>query len=129
MALKTLVLACALQASVFALVPSVPRPTTNAPDAADCNRRDALVGGVAAAFFALPAMAEEATAPPATDAPPPAPVQFPTDWGLTQDYYTDAAKLVAHMRLVRGLVRYSIHVSTFRRRRSTRVLRIWKRSR
>ena len=33
----------------------------------------------------------------------PAPVEFPKDWGITSDYYTDAAKVVAHMRLATSL--------------------------
>ena len=41
-------------------------------------------------------------APPAEDEAP-APVEFPKDWGITSDYYTDAAKVVAHMRLATSL--------------------------
>ncbi|KAH8058934.1 photosystem II Pbs27 [Aureococcus anophagefferens] len=29
--------------------------------------------------------------------------KFPTDWGITSDYYTDAQKVVAHMRLATSL--------------------------
>lgn len=94
-----------LTAGVQALVPSTtPRSVENA-----ASRRSILVSttnSVAAAVLvaSAPALAEEtavATPPPAPEAAP-AP-EFPTDWGLTQDYYTDAAKVVAHMRLATSL--------------------------
>ena len=44
-----------------------------------------------------------AAAPPAEGEEAPAPVEFPKDWGITSDYYTDAAKVVAHMRLATSL--------------------------
>ena len=43
----------------------------------------------------MPAFAEEAVVAVA----PPVVNEFPTDWGLTADYYTDAAKVVRHMRV------------------------------
>ncbi|KAJ8609126.1 hypothetical protein CTAYLR_006072 [Chrysophaeum taylorii] len=102
-----LVLVCALKTSVNALAPSYARVAESVaervaqPVVDRRDRRDALASAaaVAATLVALPALAEEA---PAAEAPPPV-AEFPTDWGLTQDYYTDAAKVVTHMRLATGL--------------------------
>lgn len=59
--------------------------------------------GAAAGLVALiqtPAFADEEA--PVVEAPP-AEVEFPKDWGLTSDYYTDAAKVVNHMRIATNL--------------------------
>ena len=83
--------------AVASLAPAPQKPLTVA-------RRDiaATLGTFAAAVVAAPAFADDApAAPPAEEAP--APVEFPKDWGITSDYYTDAAKVVAHMRLATSL--------------------------
>ena len=59
----------------------------------------AAAAAVAATVGVVPAFAEEGAAP--VEAP--AEVVFPTDWGITSDYYTDAAKVVTHMRLATSL--------------------------
>ena len=85
-------------AAAAALAPSPVKPAVVA-------RRDvAAIGASFAAAVALPAVADDApaAAPPAEDEAP-APVEFPKDWGITSDYYTDAAKVVAHMRLATSL--------------------------
>ena len=85
-------------ATAAALAPSPVKPAVVA-------RRDvANVAATFAAAVALPAFADDApaAAPPAEDEAP-APVEFPKDWGITSDYYTDAAKVVAHMRLATSL--------------------------
>ena len=85
-------------AAAAALAPSPVKPAVVA-------RRDvAAIGASFAAAVALPAFADDApaAAPPAEDEAP-APVEFPKDWGITSDYYTDAAKVVAHMRLATSL--------------------------
>ena len=85
-------------AAAAALAPSPVKPAVVA-------RRDvANVAATFAAAVALPAFADDApaAAPPAEDEAP-APVEFPKDWGITSDYYTDAAKVVAHMRLATSL--------------------------
>mmetsp|Transcript_950 Transcript_950/g.2818 ORF Transcript_950/g.2818 Transcript_950/m.2818 type:complete len:187 (-) Transcript_950:153-713(-) len=98
------VVSVALRAGVQALVPATSRVAPSAQEgaAACCNRREAvaIAGSLVAGLVALPALAEEAAAP--AEAPPVA-VEFPTDWGLTQDYYTDAAKVVSHMKLATSL--------------------------
>ena len=67
-------------------------------------RRDvANVAATFAAAVALPAFADDAPAAPPAAEEAPAPVEFPKDWGITSDYYTDAAKVVAHMRLATSL--------------------------
>lgn len=80
-----------LSATVAALAPGMLRT--------ECARRDMVAGSAFAAVAAVvaPALADEA----AVEAP--AVVEVPTDWGLTQDYYTDAAKVVAHMRIATAL--------------------------
>jgi len=70
-----------------------------------CRRDVARTLGTFAAAVALPAFAEgevpsQVAAP---DEAPAAPAEFPKDWGLNGDYYTDAAKVVGHMRLATGL--------------------------
>ena len=95
--MRGLTLATALAAAA-ALAPSPVKPAVVA-------RRDvAAIGASFAAAVALPAVADDApaAAPPAEDEAP-APVEFPKDWGITSDYYTDAAKVVAHMRLATSL--------------------------
>ena len=95
--MRGLVLATAL-ASAAALAPTPVKPAVVA-------RRDvANVAATFAAAVALPAFADDApaAAPPAEEEAP-APVEFPKDWGITSDYYTDAAKVVAHMRLATSL--------------------------
>ena len=82
--------------AVASLAPAPQKPLTFA-------RRDiAATLGAGIAAIALPALADEVAAPPA-EAEAPAPVEFPKDWGITSDYYTDAAKVVAHMRLATSL--------------------------
>ena len=86
-------------ATAAALAPSPVKPAVVA-------RRDvAAIGASFAAAVALPAFADDApaAAPPAEGEEAPAPVEFPKDWGITSDYYTDAAKVVAHMRLATSL--------------------------
>ena len=95
--MRGLTLATAL-ASAAALAPTPVKPAVVA-------RRDvANVAATFAAAVALPAFADDAApaAPPA-EGEAPAPVEFPKDWGITSDYYTDAAKVVAHMRLATSL--------------------------
>jgi len=100
---RAILAACALL-SASALAPA-PTRTLSA-----CADRRGVLGGVAAAglaaFAPLVAVADEGAAqfeaPPAP-APKPEPVAFPTDWGITSDYYTDAAKVVAHMRIATNL--------------------------
>ena len=82
--------------AVASLAPAPQKPLT-------VPRRDiAATLGAGIAAIALPALADEVAAPPA-EAEAPAPVEFPKDWGITSDYYTDAAKVVAHMRLATSL--------------------------
>ena len=86
-------------ATAAALAPSPVKPAQSV-----IARRDvgATLGAFAAAV-ALPAFADDAPAAPPAEAEAPAPVEFPKDWGITSDYYTDAAKVVAHMRLATSL--------------------------
>ena len=94
--MRGLVLATAL-ASAAALAPTPVKPAVVA-------RRDvANVAATFAAAVALPAFADDAPAAPPAAEEAPAPVEFPKDWGITSDYYTDAAKVVAHMRLATSL--------------------------
>ena len=94
--MRGLVLATAL-ASAAALAPTPVKPAVVA-------RRDvANVAATFAAAVALPAFADDAPAAPPAEAEALAPVEFPKDWGITSDYYTDAAKVVAHMRLATSL--------------------------
>ena len=94
--MRGLILATAL-ASAAALAPTPVKPAVVA-------RRDvASVAATFAAAVALPAFADDAPAAPPAEAEAPAPVEFPKDWGITSDYYTDAAKVVAHMRLATSL--------------------------
>ncbi len=82
--------------AVASLAPAPQKPLT-------VSRRDiAATLGAGIAAIALPALADEVAAPPAEEEAP-APVEFPKDWGITSDYYTDAAKVVAHMRLATSL--------------------------
>lgn len=97
--MKLIVALCFAAAS--ALAPAPVRPQTVA-------RRDiAATLGAAAAAVALPlAAVAEGEVPSQVAAPdeaPAAPAEFPKDWGLNGDYYTDAAKVVGHMRLATGL--------------------------
>jgi len=88
-------------ATAAALAPSPVKPAQSV-----IARRDvAATLGAFAAAVALPAFADDApaAAPPAEGEEAPAPVEFPKDWGITSDYYTDAAKVVAHMRLATSL--------------------------
>ena len=61
------------------------------------SRREVAFGAAAGLLgLAAPVFAEEAAVAPA-----PAAVELgpaPTDWGLTNDYYKDAPRVVAHMR-------------------------------
>ena len=84
--------------AVASLAPAPQKPLTVA-------RRDiaATLGTFAAAVVAAPAFADDAPAAPPAEEETPAPVEFPKDWGITSDYYTDAAKVVAHMRLATSL--------------------------
>ena len=84
--------------AVASLAPAPQKPLTVA-------RRDiaATLGTFAAAVVAAPAFADDAPAAPPAEEEAPAPVEFPKDWGITSDYYTDAAKVVAHMRLATSL--------------------------
>ena len=94
--MRGLTLATALAAAA-ALAPSPVKPAVVA-------RRDvAAIGASFAAAVALPAFADDAPAAPPAEDEAPAPVEFPKDWGITSDYYTDAAKVVAHMRLATSL--------------------------
>ena len=84
-------------ATAAALAPTPVKPAVVA-------RRDvANVAATFAAAVALPAFADDAPAAPPAEEEAPAPVEFPKDWGITSDYYTDAAKVVAHMRLATSL--------------------------
>ena len=98
--MRGLILATAL-ATASALAPTPVKPAQTV-----VARRDvAATFSAFAAAVALPAFADDAApaaAPPAEDEAP-APVEFPKDWGITSDYYTDAAKVVAHMRLATSL--------------------------
>ena len=96
--MRGLILATAL-ATATALAPSPVKP------AQTVARRDiaATLGSFAAAVVAAPAFADDAPAAPPAEEEAPAPVEFPKDWGITSDYYTDAAKVVAHMRLATSL--------------------------
>ena len=86
-------------ATAAALAPSPVKPAQSV-----IARRDvAATFGAFAAAVALPAFADDAPAAPPAEAEAPAPVEFPKDWGITSDYYTDAAKVVAHMRLATSL--------------------------
>lgn len=124
---KVILVSITLQACVRALMPQN-RPV--APEGV--VRRDLILSSssMAAALFSLPVVAAETASTPApvADAPP-AVAEFPTDWGLTQDYYTDAAKVVAHMRLVRIDMTVPVSKHGFPRRQphSTRVPQTWRR--
>mmetsp|Transcript_13551 Transcript_13551/g.44164 ORF Transcript_13551/g.44164 Transcript_13551/m.44164 type:complete len:176 (+) Transcript_13551:100-627(+) len=61
------------------------------------------LSGLALVSSSAPVFAEEAVAPAVVAPEAAAPVEFPKDWGLTADYYTDAAKVVTHMRLATNL--------------------------
>jgi photosystem II Psb27 protein len=79
------------------------------------DRRDVLgtLASTAALTVSVPAFADDAATAPAPAAAPAAeekPINggsgydsFPTDWGINGDYYPDAAKVVAHMRLATSL--------------------------
>ena len=97
MARTCLVLSLAAVASGLA-----PRP---APKTVSLTRGEVVSGifGVSAAAAlgaALPALAEGEPVAAVEEAEP---YKFPTDWGITSDYYTDAAKVVGHMRLATSL--------------------------
>lgn len=104
------IVSLSLVASATAFVaPSLPAATRPASACAasmtaeqDVSRR-AFFSNVAsvAAAVALPslALAEEAVVAPEKKPLGPA----PTDWGMTKDYYTDANKMVGHMRYCTSL--------------------------
>jgi len=90
-----------LAACASALAPSAaPRA---APAMQKLDRRAALTATTAAfgSLFATAAFAVEdmsAAPPKSTEV-----VEIPTDFGLTNDYYADALKVVQHMRLATAL--------------------------
>ena len=105
-------------ATAAALAPSPVKPAQSV-----IARRDvgATLGAFAAAV-ALPAFADDAPAAPPAEAEAPAPVEFPKDWGITSDYYTDAAKVVRHMRIATSMDKNypNMEVSRGGRRRQLR---------
>ncbi|KAH8098030.1 photosystem II Pbs27 [Aureococcus anophagefferens] len=89
----------ALVASAAALAPKAPQ--THAPKLSRGEVLKTVFGSAAAAAAAgaLPSFAVDDM----SAVPEPEPYKFPTDWGITSDYYTDAQKVVAHMRLATSL--------------------------
>ena len=87
-----------MQRSLIALLFAAGATALAPSHAKVCARREALAkaGAALTAAVAMPAFADGAPV-----AAPEAPVEvvFPTDWGIAGDYYTDAAKVVTHMRL------------------------------
>jgi len=89
--------------------------TTNSAGSTAMDRRGVLgtLASTAALTVSVPAFADDAATAPAPAAAPAAeekPINggsgydsFPTDWGINGDYYPDAAKVVAHMRLATSL--------------------------
>uniref|UniRef100_A0A7S3NKQ6 Photosystem II 11 kDa protein n=1 Tax=Aureoumbra lagunensis TaxID=44058 RepID=A0A7S3NKQ6_9STRA len=88
-----------LGAEALSLVPSKAVSANNV----NLDRREmfSVCGALGVACLADRAVADDEATPVA----PPAPVvaELPTNYGITQDYYTDAAKVVAHMRLATSL--------------------------
>mmetsp|Transcript_19432 Transcript_19432/g.59860 ORF Transcript_19432/g.59860 Transcript_19432/m.59860 type:complete len:176 (+) Transcript_19432:79-606(+) len=85
---------------VLALGAGALAPAPKVVQHATCTRKGFAAGlATLAGTAVLPAFADDAA--PAPEAP--AEIVFPTDWGITSDYYTDAAKVVGHMRLATSL--------------------------